>query len=306
MDSTFIDGETLKKYKLAGQIAGKSLLLGKKLIMVGGKPVDVLDKIEDFILSKGAGIAFPSQISFNTTAAHECATDDDTSTFKDGDMIKLDVGVHVDGFVGDNALTINLGETNKQLRDASKKALESALKVVRPGIKTSVMGKAIQDTIIGEGFRPIHNLSGHGIGKYKIHTFPSIPNIDTGSDAPILKEGMAIACEPFATDGKGEVQDGGMATVFMLTNNLRNVRSPLTRPVLQHIKTYEGLPFTTRWLTRKFGDGKAKFAIKDLIQQNIIHPFPPLVERGKGIVSQHEHSIIVLDKPIITTMVDDD
>ena len=128
---------------------------------------------------------------------------------------------------------------------------------------------------------------------FNIHAKPTIPNIDNG-DKTKLSNGMAFAIEPFATTGSGLVMEKGLPTVYMLEHN-RPVRSPITREILKEIKIYEGLPFTKRWLTKKFG-AKANFALRELIQLGMIHQFPPLVEVNKGIVTQAEHSILIDDE----------
>ena len=183
---------------------------------------------------------------------------------------------------------------------ASKEALDNAISVVKPGVTLTEIGKAIQDSIQKYGFAPVRNLSGHGLGKFEQHTKPSIPNFDTGSDEKIEK-GMVFAIEPFASTGAGIVQDSGTATVFELINK-KPVRNMITRQVLKEIETYNNLPFTTRWLTNKFG-AKAKYALREMEQLGMIHPYPPLADRDKGLVSQAEHTILIDNdgKVIVTT-----
>lgn len=299
-----MDDETRKQLLQAGRIAGEARDYGRKLITEGARAVDILDQVEDFITSKGAGIAFPAQISINSVAAHQCSDDDDKTTIEASDVVKLDVGAHVNGFIGDTALTVNLDGQYKELLEASKKALKNASTMFRPGVKVGEIGEVIQETIKEYGYSPIRNLSGHGLDSYQIHTSPNIPNVKQ-QDSITLEEGMTVACEPFATDGKGAINESGQATVFSLTGT-KQVRSKFGREVLGKLKGYNGLPFTTRWLTRSLGKGKAMFGLKELQRAGIVHAHPPLKEIGNGMVSQHEHSFIVGDKPTITTKLDED
>ncbi|MGE0793105.1 MAG: type II methionyl aminopeptidase [Candidatus Woesearchaeota archaeon] len=297
--------QDIKDFKKAGQIAGKARDYGASLIKEGEIVVEILNKVEEKIYELGGEIAFPAQISLNTIAAHSCDTSEDKTLIKSSDVIKLDVGVHINGFIGDTARTINLDNSYKELLKASETALNNALKQVTVGISTGDIGKTIQETITSFGFQPIKNLSGHGLGKYQIHTEPKMPNIFQPFSSK-LKENQTIAIEPFATNGAGAIQEGGAPTVFAQIAE-KPIRSNITREVFKKIQSYNGLPFTTRWLSKEFGIGKTRFALNDLQKIGIIHGYAPLSEINKGIVSQHEHSMIVTDKgPIITTKLDDD
>jgi methionyl aminopeptidase len=290
-----MDEFEFESYKKAGIIANKSLILGKSLIKKQVPITSILDEIETFIKSNNAGIAFPSQISLNNIAAHQCSVNNE-ELIPDG-IIKLDVGVEVNGFIGDNALSVAINHDDSIIK-ASRKALDNAIKIVKPGIEVRDIGIEIQRTIEEEGFKPVKNLSGHGVGRYQIHKSPSIPNYDS-KDKTILNENDVIAIEPFASEGDGIVLNEGDATVFTLVAE-KPVRSNFTREVLKRIKSYKGLPFTSRWLIKEFGPGKTSFALRELNQLGLLENHPPLADK-KGIVSQSEHTVIVKDKPIITT-----
>ncbi|MFH1401022.1 MAG: type II methionyl aminopeptidase [Nanoarchaeota archaeon] len=294
-----IDKDVFDAYIKAGKIAGEALKRGHDLITIGAKPVQIIDAVEAYILSQGAGLAFPAQISINNVAAHTCATDEDDYVLAEDDVIKLDCGVHVNGYIADNAVCVTLGTTHAALVKAARDALNAAIKAIKPGITNGEVGAIIHKTITQAGFSPVRNLSGHGLGRYIIHTTPSIPNYDSG-DRFVLKEGAVVAIEPFATTGKGAIFESDNATIFALKQR-KPIRSPYARELLKEIETYNGLPFTTRWLTRKFGAGKTKLALRELIQAGILHEHPPLPEVGGGIVSQAEHTIIVADPVIVTT-----
>ena len=142
--------------------------------------------------------------------------------------------------------------------------------------------------------------SGHGLGKYEQHTKPSIPNFDNRDNTKIEK-GMVFAIEPFASTGAGIVQDSGTPTVFSLENK-KPVRNAITRQVLKEIESYDNLPFTTRWLTNKFGV-KAKFALREMEQLGMLHSYAPLADKDKGLISQAEHTVLIDDdgKVIVLT-----
>src|SRR3989339_1461347 len=227
-----MDEEIKQNYIKAGRISAEVLEYGKSLIKKGASLLDVTEKIEKRIFDLGAKPAFPVQISCNHIAAHFCPEQDDKIIFEN-QVVSLDLGVHVDGCIGDNAYTIDLSGKYSDLVKAAQKALEEALKIVNVGTELREIGKTIQDTIKSYGFNPVRNLSGHGLDLYNIHTKPTVPNIDDGNKTT-LKKGMAFAVEPFATTGAGVVAEKGLPSVFMLEHP-RNVRSPITRQVLNEI-----------------------------------------------------------------------
>jgi methionyl aminopeptidase len=293
--------EILDKYVKAGKIAAEALNYGKSLIISGAKVIEILDKVEEKIISLGGEIAFPAQISLNEAAAHSCSDLNDETILSD-QVVKLDVGAHIEGYIADNALTVDLSGKYDDLVKASREALNAALKIIKPGIKLSEVGRVIHEKITSYGFSPVRNLSGHGLGKFMIHTSPSVPNFDNGNDN-VLEENMVIAIEPFASMGAGVVQESSPATVFTLIDDA-GVRDPITRNILKEIKTYRGLPFAKRWLERKFGVPKTNFALRQLITKKCLHEHPPLIDQSRGIVSQAEHSVIVKENPIIFTKID--
>jgi len=290
--------DNIEDWKKAGHIAHEALLYGKDLIKKNAKLLDVCDMIEEKIIRLGGRPAFPVQISMDNIAAHYCPPPNDDSVFQE-QLCCLDVGVEVNGAIGDNALTVDLSRDHNELRKASEEALKAASEVLKVGVTLGKIGRVIQDTIGSYGFSPIKNLSGHGLGLYGIHTSPSIPNYDTG-DHTSLTKGMTVAIEPFATDGKGMIQGTQNPTVFMLARK-KPVRNMITREVLKEIQSYNGLPFTTRWLTKKFPEYKVRYALSELVQLNSIESFPPLSEVEKGLVSQAENSFLIDDEVIVLT-----
>ena len=298
-----IDKDVVEKYKKAGFIAGKALRYGAKLIKPGVSIVSVLDSVEEKIKELGGGIAFPAQISLNHVAAHYCSVDEN-EVFKEGDVVKLDVGAHIDGFVGDTALTVDLGD-NKDLLSASRTALKEAIKVVKSGTKVSDIGSVIHNTITSFGFAPVRNLSGHGLDKFQVHSEPNVPNYNNNSNYT-LKNGQVIAIEPFSSSGVGIVEEVSTATVFSL-ERVKPVRNPTSRRILKEIISFNGLPFTIRWFYKKYPRLLVDHAFNEFLRLGIVHDYRPLADVGKGLVAQFEHTMIVQEnKALVTTMVDDD
>ncbi|MAE13642.1 type II methionyl aminopeptidase [Candidatus Woesearchaeota archaeon] len=298
-----LDSKEEVHQRKAGMIAGKALKFAGKMIKPGVKLLDVSEAAEQKVMDLGGSPGFPAQTSRNEIAAHYCPKFNDDAVYKEGDCVKLDVGVEVEGFIGDTALSVDLGGW-KELVQASRDALNAAIKEVRPGVVTSQIGRKIEEAIQSHGFEPVRNLSGHGLGNYDVHTKPSIPNYDTKSKIE-LEENQAIAIEPFATTGGGKIHESGDAEVFMQTGMHRS-RSVTTRRVLGKINSFNGLPFAKRWLVGIFGEGRVNLAFQEMLREGSLRGFPPLPEVGGGIVSQAEHSLIVKDRPVVTTKVDEE
>ena len=293
-----MDQSVIENYKKAGKIAGEVLDYGRGLIKKDAGLLDACNKIEEKIFSLGGKPAFPVQISCNEIAAHYCPEDDDKIVFSE-QIVSLDVGVHVDGCIGDNALTVDLSGNNKDLLKASEEALKAAIETVKVGVELRKIGKAIEETIASFGFKPVRNLSGHGLDDYNIHSPPTIPNFDNG-DSTKLEKGMVIAIEPFATNGAGLVHEKGDASVFSLVGK-KAVRVGFVRNILKQIEGYNGLPFTTRWLTKNFSEAQVRYALNQLKQLDVLRGYPPLVEKNNELVSQAEDSLLVDDSVEVLT-----
>ncbi len=283
----------------AGKITAQVREESKQWIKPGIKLLDAAEKIEARIRELGAHPAFPVNISLNETAAHDTPQKNDTRIFSN-QLVKVDIGVHVNGAMGDTACTVDLSGKYTSLVLAAEEALAAALSVVKTGVTIGEVGLAIETAIKKRGFMPVVNLSGHGLARYTVHTDPSIPNYNTGDKTP-LKKGQIIAIEPFATTGVGRIKESGSALIFSPIAK-RPLRDPFARTLLSQIEAYGGIPFATRWLISDLAHAaKVQFALRLMEQQQCLEPHPPLVEVSGGMVSQAEHTLIVDDVPIILT-----
>jgi len=274
----------------AGKIAAEVREWSKKLIKPDAKLSEVADKIDNKINEK-ATTAFPVSLAINECAAHYAPVFNDPIIITEEMCIKIDLGVCVNGAIGDTAYTVDLTKKYNDLVKASIEARNNAVKLVTPGVTLSEIGKTINETIQSYDYTPIVNLSGHGLGEFEVHCSPSIPNYDT-KDKTELKKGMTIAIEPFATTGAGKIKNSGTANIFSQIGN-KPVRDLMSRNILKEIKNYHDLPFASRWLCEKFHPTKVGFALRMLKQAGNIHDYPPLVEIKNGMVTQSEHSLFV-------------
>jgi len=293
-----MDKEVEEKYIKAGKAAADVREASRSIVEVGKKLIDIAEEIEALIRSKGAEPAFPVNISINDVAAHYTPTKNEEAVVKENDMVKIDIGVHVDGYIGDTAVTINFNKDYDDLVRAAETALQEALKIIAPDALLSDVSSVIEEAITNFGFKPVSNLTGHGLNKYDLHTEPTVPNVSFKSDYR-LKENQVIAIEPFATDGAGYVKDSESVFIFSLLEK-KPVRNPDARKIIEFAESRNGLPFAERWvpIDSLF---KIRIALREMRERGILHDFNVLKEVNSGMVSQAEHTLIVRDLPIILT-----
>lgn len=277
--------EIIGKYETAGRILASVREETAKRVQVGASMLEVAQFAEDLIREKGGEPAFPINISRNEEAAHATPKKGDAEVFGE-DMVKLDIGVHIDGYIADTATTVDLSG-HPDLVEAAEKALEAAIKVIHAGINTAEIGNVIYETITEFGYKPVANLTGHGLGRYLQHIPPAIPNIPTDRGV-ILEEYQIVAIEPFATNGRGFINEGGSAEIYHLVDE-KPIRAPAARTLLKEIADYRTLPFAKRWLKGNHLD----FALLQLEKNGNISAYPILKEEKGKLVSQAEHTLIV-------------
>lgn len=288
-----MDDEALDKLRTAGKIAAKARDYGATKIAEGVLLLKVVEDIERFIQSNGGTPAFPVNIAINDIAAHYTPAHDDKLRFERGDLVKLDVGVHIDGYIGDTATTVEVG-TNQwdNLIKAVQSALRAAVEVTKPKIKLRQIGAAIQRSIEAHDFLSVENLTGHSLEKYNLHAGLSIPNVMDNS-TEIVNLGDVIAIEPFATNGTGRVDGKKGGNIFRFVK-MRDVKGKDNTRLLQYIhERYSSLPFSERWCYQF--DKKAKQHLKKLERSSAIRSYPILRDIGGGMVSQAEHTVIITE-----------
>ncbi len=294
----------IESYIRAGKIVSDIRSEASKMIKDGTLVIDLVEYVESEILKTGAEIAFPCNVSLNEFAAHYTSPANDKTMIKAGDMVKLDLGAMVDGYIADSAVTIiaegNIDERysqdeinlHEEIVEASEAGLEAAISTVKAGIEVSKIGAAVHEAIAEYNLNPIFNLTGHSLEKNNLHAGISIPNYDN-NDGYKLEEGQAIAIEPFATNGEGIVNDAPGHYIFSYISN-KPFRIKSTQRVLKYIqKNNAYVPFSGRWITDEFGERRGNMALKQLSEAMAIYPYAPLREKKDCFVSQKEHTVIV-------------
>ena len=281
-------------YLRAGKIASEVRENAREKNHVGSTLFEICESVEAEIRSRNAEPAFPVNTSLNEIAAHYTAEPNDQTAVKEGDVLKIDIGVHIDGYIADTAVTVCYDPKYEMLVKAAEAALGEAVRMVRAGTKASDMGRAIENTITKLGYRPIQNLSGHSLQQYTIHAGKSIPNIWTIGSSFALLPNEAYAIEPFATtnDGQGVVHEGKVRNIFGITSRKPSKDKDADDLLALIWGRYRTLPFAMRWLTDKYEEKELRRLMETLVKKKNVHAYPILVEgRGRTVV-QAEHTLI--------------
>jgi len=285
----------LENYILAGKIASTVRENARKKNHIDRTLFEICESIENEITSLGGMPAFPVNVSLNEIAAHYTAEPQDQIKVKDTDVLKIDLGVHIDGYIADTAVTISYNSKYDQLVNIAELSLSEAIKIAKINTKSSEIGKTIENTITHNNLKPIQNLSGHSLDQYIIHAGKSIPNIRTfGSSFPLVNN-QAYAIEPFVTtkDGIGIVYEGKIKNIFSLVSRKPTKDKDLDDFVTYLWNRFKTLPFAIRWLVKYYDESAIRDMINYLIKKKNIRAYPILVEGNNKIVSQAEHTFFI-------------
>ncbi|MHA1237969.1 MAG: type II methionyl aminopeptidase [Candidatus Odinarchaeia archaeon] len=293
MSETKDTEDVYEKYRTAGRIHKEVAESIKQEVKVGTRIIDLCEKIETLIKEKGGKCAFPANISINNIAAHYTSPSNDESVIKEGDVVKVDFGVHVDGYIADGAFTVCFNPEYEKLVEAAEKALQNAIENIKPKANTGKIGEIIEKTIKSYGYRPIKDLTGHILDQYNLHGSKIIPNVKIPYGKEI-KEGEVYAVETFATTGLGAVKEMPQAYIYSMLPVRTPARFSASRRVISEIlKEYKTLPFAQRWLAKKIPMGSLRLALKELTTKGIIKKYHVLSDIKESFVAQAEHTLIV-------------
>lgn len=283
----------------AGKIAAKALNYTCQLVKPGERVLAIVTAGEQYIQKQGCQPAFPINISINHHAAHYTPGLSDTRCIPEEGLVKIDLGVHISGFIADNARTVIVGERPqfKQLVEATDAGLQAAIQTVRAGIRIWNISKAISKAIRDRGCRAIENLTGHSITQFNLHSGISIPAVPYTAErllSPRLKEQMIIAIEPFATYSRTpRVVDLGKGNIYGFAHQKNPQSHPLRRIFSKMKVKFAQLPFASRWMKEIVAVDEIDQVLSELVEEKCIYNYPILGLRDKQVVAQSEKTLIV-------------
>jgi len=287
--------EVFQKYRHAGKIVAEVRERARKIARENMPIIDLCEKVEDLIREKGCQPAFPCNVSVNEIAAHFTAPPQDERTIPENSVVKIDIGAHVDGYIADTAVTVCFNPEYENLMETADRALEKAVEILRPGLSISQFGSIIQGMIKSHGCKPVSNLTGHGIGRYLVHTGKSLPNVPHLSLAKI-SVGEVYGVEPFVTvpDAAGKVKSGSETSIFRFLKR-KSLKDSGAKRLLDYIKeNFHTLPFTERWLQGIVPNDRYRAAFSELLSSKSLMAYPVFIEESGKPVAQAEHTVMIV------------
>ena len=289
--------DVLECYRKAGKITADIRELSLRIVREGTPILTVCEELEKAITDRGGKPAFPVNIGINEVAAHYTSPFDDSSVIPPQSIVKIDFGVHIDGFIADSAITLSFNPEFYPMVSSAEQALKEAIENMRPGVRISEIGGIIQRAISKRGFKPISNLTGHKVERYVLHTGKSLPNVPEIDGARIAVDEV-FAVEPFVTvsTGEGRVESLDRGHIFRY-NKEKGLKTQSAKDILRLIKEeYSSLPFALRWLRRRFQGSDLDPVFQELISSRCVVSYPILVEASSKPVAQAEHTVVITEK----------
>jgi len=290
--------EDVRSYIRAGWIASRVKERASKEVRPGAKVLDIANSLESYIVELGGMPAFPVNISINFEAAHRTAYLGEESVIPEESVVKVDIGVHVNGFIADTAITLDFSGRMAQLVEAVNDALERALKHVRPGVRVSDVGALIERAIRSRGFKVVKNLSGHSLDRYVVHAGETVPNYRETLNLSRFRTSAAYAIEPFASTGRGLVSSERRVYIYAVRRLDVEQGTREARIIEEIYRKVRTLPFTERWfpeLVSELGLHGFRGVLSELARRGYLIAYPVLSDVPGSFVAQAEETVLILD-----------
>lgn len=309
------DDNFLKDYRQSAEIHRTVRQYAQRMIKPGMSLTEIAENIENSTraltehpgLEEGdamkGGVGFPTGLNINHIAAHYSPNAGNKVVFTEKDVMKVDIGVHLNGHIVDSAFTIAFDHKYDNLLTAVKEATNTGVREAGIDVRVGDIGAAIQETmesyeieLDGKTYpiKSIRNLNGHDIVPYSIHGGKSVPIVKS-NDQTKMEEGEVFAIETFGSTGRGYVVEDLETSHYGLTPDAPNVplRISSARGLLSVIKKNFGtIPWCRRYLDR-LGQEKYLLGLNNLVQAGIVQAYPPLVDVKGSYTAQFEHTILL-------------
>ncbi|KAI5956939.1 MAP2 [Candida jiufengensis] len=314
-EKRYLDRQQSKKwedFRKGAEIHRRVRQKARSSIKPGMTMIEIADLIENSVRNYTnndhtlkQGIGFPTGLSLNHVAAHYTPNTGDKLTLSQNDIMKVDIGIHINGRICDSAFTMTFNEDGKYdtILKAVKEATNTGIKESGIDVRLNDIGESIQEVMESYEMEEngkilpikcIKNLNGHNIGDYVIHSGKTVPIVANG-DMTKMEEGEIFAIETFGSTGKGYVLPEGECSHYALNQNIDNIKIPSEKAstLLKNIKTNFGtLPWCKRYLERT-GEEKYLLALNHLVRSGIVEDYPPIVDTKGSYTAQFEHTILL-------------
>ncbi|XP_017484053.1 PREDICTED: proliferation-associated protein 2G4 [Rhagoletis zephyria] len=317
-EKTIAEDLVVTKYKLAGEIANKTLKAIIDLCAADASVRDICNKGDSLIVEETnkvykkekdlkKGIAFPTCLSVNNCVCHFSPSKNDPDyTLKEGDVVKIDLGAHIDGFIAVAAHTVVIGSsTEKKVTGrqadvvlAAYWAVQAALRLLKAGNSNYTITDAVQQ--ISESFKckPIEGMLSHELKQFKIDGEKTIiqnPNENQRKEHEKCTfethEVYAIDVIVSTGEGIGREKDTKVS-IYKKTDENYMLKLKASRALLQEVKTkYGNMPFNIRHFDE---ETKARMGVVECVSHKMIEPFQVLYEKPTEYVAQFKHTVLLM------------
>ena len=290
--------DEVEKLLKAGKILKAVREKSPRFVSEGAKIIDICESVEGEIRKLGGEPAFPCNVGIDSMGAHYTSPPGDVSTVPQGALVKIDLGVHVDGYIADSAVTVSIDSEYDDMIKVANEALEKAVESVSIGGKISEVGAVVERTIKSRGFKPISNLTGHQINRYVVHAGTSVPNIKN-EDKEKFQPWSVYALEPFVTlpNAEGVVRDGALGNILHIVR-IKGPKAKEGKKFFDEIyRRYKTVPFAKRWIA----DLQGYEFCNRLVSERTLYEYPTLVEVSGKPIAQAEHTLLTTEKEVIVT-----
>ncbi|XP_008789134.2 ERBB-3 BINDING PROTEIN 1-like [Phoenix dactylifera] len=306
--------DVVTKYKCAAEIVNKALQLVVSECKPKAKIVDICEKGDAFIKEQTGnvyknvkkkiekGIAFPTCISVNNTVCHFSPLGSDETVLEANDVVKIDMGCHIDGFIAVVAHTHVLqdGSITGRAADviaAANTAAEVALRLVRPGKKNKDVAEAIQKVAAAYDCKVVEGVLSHQIKQFVIDgnkVVLSVSNPDTRVDDAEFEENEVYAIDIVTSTGEGKPRllDEKQTTIYKrAVDKNYHLKMKASRFIFSEInQKFPILPFTARALEEK----RARLGLVECVNHDLLQPYPVLHEKPGDLVAHIKFTVLLM------------
>jgi methionyl aminopeptidase len=288
-------------YLKAGKIHAEICKKARDIVKPGAKLLDVTKQIEAWIAEyPEVSLAFPVNLQINEKV-HYTSPPNDETVFKDDDLVKVDIGIHVEGYIADGAFTVTFDPKFQDMVDFTEETLMKSITGLKPGMPLSEIGRRLDESVNNSEYNIVRNLMGHQLDQWDLHSRKSVFVYENKENKNKMEPGDAFAIEIFITDGKGWIRASSTSVIFSLKKQTKPVRDAKVKKLLKEINDKrKHFPFGERYVVEHLGYSKLDFF--NARRTGNLQEYAILVEKPGSRVAQFEHVIYVdEDEVIITT-----
>ncbi|KAI8465333.1 MAG: peptidase M24, structural domain-containing protein [Monoraphidium minutum] len=320
------NSDVVTKYKAAAEICNKAIVAVVDACKDGAKVVDVCRIGDDLIqkevqnIFKGKkfekGIAFPTCVAANSVVGHFSPLSDDATAIKDGDLVKIDLGCHIDGWIATQATTIQVGAGGvaapitgraADVVAAARTAFDVAIRMIKPGKKATEVSEKLAQAVAPFGCQLVEGVLSHDLKQFVIDGNKTIlnraaPDQKTEDCEFEPNEVYAIDIVVSSGEGKPKVLDEKETTVYKRALDVEyKLKMKASRVVLGAVsKKFPMLPFSLRALTEGEGEDVAelkkqlRLGLVECLTHGLLTPYPVLHEKGGELVAQIKGTVLLM------------